>query len=207
MIIAALLAATAASSQDAPQASLPAAAPRVQADTSNIILAPKAASEAPSAAPANAAPTGISADIETSLPKFKQEPARQPEGQLPDLRDIDKPKNIIPRLPANLMSRYVVRGAKVPVFRERDLYTKEGLIDNALRDHPGLRVGNLFGLNRNAAYEAFLEDERAGKMHDLDDTALAFAVGGDPDEAKMILDETGDSFIRDIDESGPVHIK
>jgi len=207
MIIAALLAATAASAQDAPQASLPAAAPQVQADTSNIILAPKAASEAPSAAPANAAPTGISADIETSLPKFKQEPARQPEGQLPDLRDIDKPKNIIPRLPANLMSRYVVRGAKVPVFRERDLYTKEGLIDNALRDHPGLRVGNLFGLNRNAAYEAFLEDERAGKMHDLDDTALAFAVGGDPDEAKMILDETGDSFIRDIDESGPVHIK
>jgi len=95
----------------------------------------------------------------------------------------------------------------VPIFRSRDLYTKEGLVDLAFKDHPGLRIGNLFGLNRNAAYEAFLEDERAGKIRDLDDTALAFAVGGDTDEAKMILEETGDTFIRDIDESGPVHIK
>ena len=205
VIIAALLAATAASAQDAPPASPQAAAQ--QPDTSKIILAPKAASPAPSAAPARAAPTGVLADIKTALPKFRQETARPPESELPDLRDTDKPRNIIPRLPANLMSRYVVRGDKVPVFRQRDLYTKEGLIDLAFKDHPGLRIGNIFGLNRNAAYEAFLEDERAGKIHDLDDTALAFAVGGDTEEAKMILDETGDTFIRDVDESGPIHIK
>jgi hypothetical protein len=202
MIIAALLVATAASAQDAPTAN-----PQAAADTSKIILAPKAANPAPAASPAHTAPSGISADIETSLPKFKQEPARPQAGELPDLRDIDKPKNTIPRLPANLMSKYVVRGDKVPVFRKRDLYTKEGLIDLAFKDHPGYRIGNLFGLNRNAAYESFLEDERKGKMQDLDDTALAFAVGGDAAEAKMILDETGDTFIRDVDESGPIHIK
>jgi hypothetical protein len=207
MIIAALMAATVASAQDAASARVQASAPQSQPDTSKIILAPKAASPAPDAAPARPAPTGVSADIETSLPKFRQVADRPPDSEPPDLRDIDKPRNQIPRLPANMMSKYVVRGDKVPVFRPRDLYTKEGLIDVAFKDHPGLRIGNLFGLNRNAAYEAFLEDERAGKIRDLDDTALAFAVGGDTDEAKMILEETGDTFIRDIDESGPVHIK
>jgi hypothetical protein len=207
MIIAALLAATVASAQDATSAQTQASAPQSQPDTSKIILAPKAASPAPDAAPAPPAPTGVSADIETSLPKFRQEADRPPDSELPDLRNFDKPRNQIPRLPANLMSKYVVRGDKVPVFRTRDLYTKAGLVDRSFKDHPGLRIGNLFGLNRNVAYEAFLEDERKGKMRDLDDTALAFAVGGDPDEAKMILEETGDSFIRDVDESGPVHIK
>jgi hypothetical protein len=209
---AALVFASAASAQDATPAAPPQEdASPAQGDTSRIILAAKAPGAAPSPAGVSApvdpsVSSGIAADIATSLPKYRPEPAR-PAADSGDLRDINKPKNQIPRLPANLMSKYVVRGDRVPVFRNRDLYTKEGLIDLALKDHPGLRIGNILGLNRDAAYEAFLEDERKGKIQDLDDTALAFAVGGDPDEAKMILNETGDTFIRDVDESGPVHIK
>jgi len=207
MIIAAFMAASVAYAQDAPSSQPRSSATQAESDTSSIILAPKAAVSAPVADLSHPAPSGVSADIETSLPKFKQEANRPPDAELPDLRDIDKPRNQIPRLPANLMSKYVVHASKVPVFRTRDLYTKAGLVDQAFKDHPGLRIGNIFGLNRDAAYEAFLEDERAGKIHDLDDTALAFAFGGDTDEAKMILNETGDTFIRDVDESGPILIK
>jgi hypothetical protein len=179
------------------------------ADTSAIILAPKTPTvpaRAPGVASASIPPTGVAADIATSLPKFKQEPAATPLSEQPDMRDLDKPRNKIPRLPAGMMSTYIVHADRVPVFRERDLYTKKGLIDLAMKNHPGLRLGNFFGLNSGAAYEAFLEDERIEKIHDLDDMALAFAVGNDPAEAKMILDQTGDAFIRDVDPSGPIHM-
>jgi hypothetical protein len=120
------------------------------------------------------------------------------------MRDIDKPRNKIPRLPANMMQRYVVHGDRVPVFRDRDLYTKAGLIDIGFKEHPGLVFGNFFGLNKAAAYDAFLQDEHVAWNHEMDDTALAMAAGGDFEEAKTILSFTGDSVYRDMDTSGPV---
>ncbi|HZZ18456.1 MAG TPA: hypothetical protein VFE25_03760 [Opitutaceae bacterium] len=179
----------------------------VSPDTSAIILAPKTAAapvSQPRAARAQSPSAGVAADIATSLPKFKQESAATPLAQQPDMRDVDKPRNKIPRLPVNVMQKYVVRGDRVPVFRERDLYTKEGLIDIGFKQHPGLMIGNLFGLNKAAAYEAFLEDNKIAWKAEMDDTALAMAAGGDFDEAKTILSFTGDSVYRDMDTSGPV---
>ena len=51
---------------------------------------------------------------------------RDRHATLNDLRDIDKPRNGIIRLP-----NYTVQEKKPPVFRERDIYTREGLADLA----------------------------------------------------------------------------
>jgi len=153
---------------------------------------------------AQAAPTGADAAISTSLPRFKQLPAATPLDKQPDLRDFDKPRNKIVRLPVNMMEKYVVRGDRVPVFRNRDLYTKEGLIDLGFKDHPGLLIGNFFGLNKAAAYDAFLQDEHVAWNHEMADTAFAMAAGGDFEEAKTILSFTDSSAYRDLDTSGPI---
>jgi hypothetical protein len=196
---AAMAAASAAQAEDAAPAS-------PSQDTSSIILAPKAttAAQAPRAAAPHASSSAVSGAIATALPKFTQLAPAKPLGQQPDLRDIDKPRNKIPRLPANMMQKYVVHGARVPPFRDRDLYTKEGLIDLGFKNHPGLLIGNIFGLNKGFAYEAFLRDEKVAWDLDQHDEALAMAVGGDLEEAKMILNYTGDSEFRELDISGPV---
>jgi len=112
------------------------------------------------------------------------------------LREVDKPKNTIPRLPVEVMARYLVTESRTPVLRVRDLYTAEGRTALSFAAHPGLHIGNFFGLNSGLAYEMYLEEERVQNIADLKDTAYAVAVGGDPEEARAILDATRDAFIR-----------
>lgn len=108
-----------------------------------------------------------------------------------DMRDVDKPKNEIKRLPS-----YIVHDSRPPVFRDRDLYTKDGLVSLSYKLHPGLRIGNIAGLNDATAYEVFLEDERLANIADLTDTARAIATGGDPAEGEYILQQTQDTYMR-----------
>lgn len=210
MLAASLMAAvTTASGLDVTSTPAPANAGQAAApDTSSIILAPKPAAKAAAPKPSgDGLSPGLTAAISAGMPAYVPQSVRAAAASGPDLRDIDRPKNEIPRLPATMMSRYVVHSTSVHIFRNRDLYTKSGLIELAMKEHPGLRIGNIFGLNSEVAYEMFLDDERNGKMEDLQDTALAVAVGGDGGEAQAILDETDDAFMRTEDFSGPVHIK
>jgi hypothetical protein len=108
-----------------------------------------------------------------------------------DMREVDKPKNEIKRLPS-----YIVNDSRPPVFRDRDLYTKDGLVSLSYKLHPGLGIGNIGGLNDAPAYEIFLEDERLANIADLNDTARAIANGGDLAEGKYILEETQDTYMR-----------
>lgn len=98
-----------------------------------------------------------------------------------------------------VMSPYVVREIRAQQFRNRDIYTKAGLEELSFREHPGLRVGNFRNLNAKPAYDLFLDEERVENLRDFRDTAFAMAVGGDPAEAKMILEETRGSGMRDGD--------
>jgi hypothetical protein len=123
-----------------------------------------------------------------------------------DPRDADKPRSQIPRLPVEMMSRYVVRGARLPVFRNVDLYTKAGLIDLSFKTHPGLRIGNFFNLNAAGAYQTALNDQRMSDRQDLVDTALAMAAGGDPAEAEVLQDSIIDESFRAGTQEGPVGV-
>jgi hypothetical protein len=180
------------------------------ADTSSIILAHKAGAPvlAPSAHAADSAPASspeINAAISSGVPAYnREEPSSKADALAKDQREVDKPKNDIPRLPLSLMSRYVVRGARLPVFRNVDLYTKQGLIDLSFKDHPGLRVGNFFNLNSGLALEAALKDQRTADRMDLTDTAFAMAVGGDSSEAEVLQNSIIDESFKAGTQEGPV---
>ena len=93
----------------------------------------------------------------------------------------------VPKLPT-----YTVRGSHVFFFRDRDLYTKEGMIDLSFSAHPGLHVGNVFDLNANKAYEMFLEDDWRRTKGDYWDIAHAMTMGGDRSEGRQILTAVND---------------
>jgi len=150
------------------------------------------------------ASASLTSELAENGPKY-QPPAKVEAGT--DLRTVDKPKNEIRRLPVEMMNRYVVKSSKVELLQGRDLYTPAELVSIEFREHPGLRVGNFFGLNSGAAYESFLAEERLEKMDDLKDTAMAIAAGGDTADARAILDATAQAYMRTESNDGPVGIK
>jgi hypothetical protein len=117
--------------------------------------------------------------VRTTDPRTDGEPVLE----LPDLRDITG----APRAPAQTMPTYSVSGAKVPVFRQRDVYSTAGMEYLSFKRHPGLLVGNQFGLNADAAHEMFLEDDWRATKSDYRNMAQAMVLGGDRGEARMIL--------------------
>lgn len=144
------------------------------------------------------------AKITSGLPKYG--PARAPapdSGPGVDLREVDRPRNAIPRLPRDLLPpeslrmappaaaaadepppegvlrlpRYHVQDRRLPAMKEREMLTPEGRIELGLKRHPGLRIGNFFGLNRGIAAAMVEEEfavERARELQDLYELA-AFA--------------------------------
>jgi len=189
---------TAPAPTPAPAASEPPAAPAV--DASNVVLAPRAPALAPIQADegsSRAVSPEIAADLASGMPRYAPPtptPATTAEPQ--DLRDIDKPRNEIRRLPA-----YVVRETRPAVFRDRDLYNTKGLVDLSFKSHPGLIVGNFLGLNSKVAYEMYLDDQRLENIQDLAETAHAMALGGDKAESDYILKESQQTYMRPIEET------
>jgi len=187
----------------AAQGVTPTPTPMVQAaDASNIIFAPKPTAPEPTpnlgTTQRPVSPT-IAADISLGMPVYSPElNLPKSDASAADLRDIDKPKNQIPRLPVVMMQKYVVRESRLPVFRTRDLYTKAGLIELSFKEHPGLRIGNFFNLNSKAAYDMIIDEQLFAARQDLVDTVFAMAAGGDPQEVDVMQQAILDSaFIRE----------
>jgi hypothetical protein len=106
-----------------------------------------------------------------------------------------------------MMQKYVVRASRVPVFRTRDLLSKEGLIDLAFKEHPGLRFGNFFNLNAAAAYDRAIREQLAASRQDLVDDTFALAAGGEPDEEAVMQQDILDASFANQTPGGPVGIK
>jgi hypothetical protein len=98
----------------------------------------------------------------------------------------------VPGTPIPKMPAFTVVGAHVFGFRERDLYTKDGMAALSFKRHPGLYVGDAFNLNANAAHEMFLADDWRSTKKDYWDMAHAMAIGGDASEGRMILQAVKD---------------
>jgi len=172
------------------------------------ILAPKAADEKPAAPAAPKRTRAISPEAAAALaafaPKYEPpapKPAPKPEAEQVDLREIDKPKNAIVRLP-----KYIVQEAKPPVFRERDIHTEKGLTDLAMRRYisDADRALNrwtlpLFGTSKEArAMAMYAEDERLRNMADLNDAAVTTAKF-DPAAGDYIRKESQNTYRRTSD--------
>jgi hypothetical protein len=212
ILLALMVAASSAAAQQTtptPSPAAPAEAAAPTSDASGIVLAPRPKDFIPappvdSDGETRTVSPRVAAALSAGLPKFSPPtPTPAVEAEPKDMRDIDKPRNEIHRLP-----KFVVQEARPPIFRDRDLYTQTGLIDLYFKSHPGLILGNILGLNSAAAFDMYMDDERKANMADLADTAHAISQG-DREGAAYILQQSQNTYMRgggtwDWSATGPV---
>jgi hypothetical protein len=107
--------------------------------------------------------------------------------------DNEQPRNHIVRLP-----KYVVHDQAPPIFRERDLYSKEGLTELALLRYRGLSLVPYSYLNGGIADEMYREDDRLKMISDFNSTADAIQAGGDKAEADFIRSATQSTYAQSV---------
>jgi hypothetical protein len=148
----------------------------------------------------------LAATLNAGLPKYepqKPQPKPTPEEEFVDLREVDKPKNEIIRLP-----RYIVEGSRPPIFRERDIHTQRGLGALAAQRY-------LSGLDRNflnrftlpfigltpeqRALIMYAEDERLRNMSEFRDHAANAAAAGDAAGSAYIKRTSTETFMHRSD--------
>ena len=184
-----------------------ASAPTGVAPPTSPVLAPKQDEKAPaSEGPKRTRPisSGVAAALAAAAPKYTPPPPKaepKPEEEQPDLRDVDKPKNSIVRLP-----KYIVREPKPVIFSERSIHTEKGLTDIAMRRYISDvdRALNrftipLFGTSKEArAMAMYQEDERLRNMAELQDVATAVSAA-DAASGLYIKREAQQTFMRSGD--------
>jgi len=137
---------------------------------------------------------GVAAALAAGMPKYNPPKQTDPvdEEDLPDLREIDKPRNQIIRLPD-----YVVREKRPPVFRERDINTAKGLAALARKRYFAETAQALnrftiplFGMGQDAYASMMLaEQERLDNMASLKATAA---------DLKALSEGQGDAVSREV---------
>jgi hypothetical protein len=124
--------------------------------------------------------TRLAAILAASMPKYvpaSKPPKRKTEEN--NVRQEDNPNNEILHLP-----KYVVYGPRPPVFRERDIHSRQGLSELAQKRYITRldRALNrfrlpLFGISlESRALAMYAEDERLQNIADLDRTARNAAL-------------------------------
>lgn len=149
----------------------------------------------------------VAAALAAATPKYTP-PAPTPpppppkaEEDLPDLRDIDKPKNGIVRLP-----KFIVQERKPVIFTERAIHTPKGLTDIAMKRYISdmdralnlVSLPFLKGLTEARALAMYAEDERLKNMSDLRDNGID-AAKTDPATGSYILKEAQQTYLRSSD--------
>jgi hypothetical protein len=147
------------------------------------------------------APRAISpetaAKLNASAPKFVATPpinerAVAAPDESKELENV-KPRNTIIRLP-----EYVVRDPKVPQIKEREVLTPSGRLALARKRNPGIRVGNLFGLNNGVALAMLAEEERLERKREFEDLASLTRLS-DPANHPKIKRQVEQAFMRERD--------
>jgi hypothetical protein len=188
---------------------LGAVAARAQSDSApaagNGPLTPGTASP-PAAAPAHPTPPApheispqATAVLAAHMPKFDPPKPSKPVDELPDLRDIDKPKNQIIRLP-----KVVVHQERPPIFTTRELNTASGLNDVAMKryvtDPNAMPSAFAAGLTRflfqSYANDQYQEDERLRNISSIQGSADMFQSAGDKKESDDLKSLSEDAYLR-----------
>lgn len=147
----------------------------------------------------------VSEALAARLPKYNPPKPRkvvddedEEEGEDGSSPVLDKPRNRIVRLPA-----YIVEGSRPPVFREKDVYTKEGLSGLAMKRYltDADKALNRFTLpfiglsNEQRAMLLYAEDQRLKDMGEAKDR-VAVLESTDPQAAKDLKEVVDATFIR-----------
>jgi hypothetical protein len=112
-----------------------------------------------------------------------------------DLRDTDKPRNEIIRLP-----KYVVEATRPAVFKERNLYTPEMLKRLAAQRYLGVGQGlNRYQIGRsgeNIAIQMYWDDERLKNMTEAGRQVSLYRLAGDDARADKAEEQNRSTFLR-----------
>lgn len=138
--------------------------------------------------------------------KYNPPPPPKPVGEEEevDLRDVDKPKNEIVRLP-----KYTVTARKPPVLTDRELYTRDELeklamsryitkLDSGLLNKwtiPGLGMSN-----EDRAMQMYLEDERLKNMEASRQQISFLRATGETERAEQAQTNYYDMYLRRRDD-------
>ena len=132
------------------------------------------------------------ARLAATVPKYDPTRAAKTLESAPDLRETDKPRNTIVRLPP-----YIVQERKAPALLERDIRSPKARLELALKRHPGLHLGNFFGLNGGLALVMLAEEERLELKRELEDMSDLMRFG-DPATHTKVKREVEQAFLREM---------
>jgi hypothetical protein len=157
----------------------------VAAETSPLLKDPGTPSPAPGPAPPHAISPAVAEKLAAATPKYTPPAAPPPQAEpAADLREADKPRNGIIRLPS-----YLVQEEKLPAFKERDLLTPQGRLKLAYQRHPGLHFGNIrIFRNDGIALMMLEEEERLERRQEFYDLA-SLLPRPEAKKAKALADE------------------
>lgn len=130
------------------------------------------------------------ARLAASNPKFTPPPA--PEAVAAEsavAREPDRPRNQIIRLPP-----YRVDIPRIPELKERHIFTPQAKLGLVFKRNPGLRVGNLFGLNNGIAAAMLADEERLERMREFQDLVSLLKFSEQPISPEL-RDELGKTFM------------
>lgn len=161
--------------------------------------APTASTVAPvpggsSAARARLVSPEIAARLAAGVPKYEPLaiPASPPAEPGPDLREIDRPRNTIVRLPP-----YLVPDRKPPpMLKEREIQTPRARLELALKTFPGARLGSFWIFNNHGIALAMLaEEERLERKREFEDL-VSLMWFSDPAEQTKAKEAVDQAFVR-----------
>lgn len=161
-------------------------------------LAPAASDPAAPSTPAapTARPRAISPETAAKLsavaPKFTPaKPVESKAAELVDLREIDKPRNGIIRLP-----QVMVQEQKLPILNDRELLTLSGQLELAYKRHPGLHLGSLKSASNNAyAMGMLAEERRLERMSEMSEIIGLYQFS-DPKTGAALKTQANTVFLR-----------
>lgn len=120
----------------------------------------------------------ITEAVLAGLPKYSpQKPATTDDS--PSEAKVSETSGDILKLP-----KLTVRTRK-EILSPEDLLTDQERINLVLKAYPGLRIGNIFGLNRGIALAIYHEEQRARKTAALVDEVNRFSVDGIETDQKI----------------------
>jgi hypothetical protein len=194
--IAADPAATAGGAAPTPVETTPAASERPA--ILSVPATPQASDESKQASRARAISPAIAAQLAAAVPKFEPPPPTPVATPLldaaVDLRETDRPRNTIVRLPS-----YLVREEKPVILSDREIRTPRARLQLALKKHPGLRLGSFWIFRNDGIALAMLaEEERLEQKQQFEELVqlMHFSDPGMKATAKQGVEH---AFMREAD--------
>jgi hypothetical protein len=187
----------------------PAAPPAVTTAATDTNPAPKASADTPKHAPRVISPE-LAATLAVGRPKYMPPPPpveKSPaDEELPDLRDVDKPRNGIIRLP-----KVVVEGSRPPIFTDKQILSQKAFGEKMAKRYYSegylafsrfaryTPLAFFFPSAESSAMAQYYEQERLQNMGDLNEAANNAARAGDKTGSDYIKAQSNDTYMRRMD--------